>query len=339
MEKATPRTPVMGDVARLAGVSHQTVSRVLNGHPHIRPSTRAKVEQAIAQLGYQPNTAARALVRGRTGMVGIVTAAGAFYGPRSAQHAVSVAARAAGFSVTNIELDEITAATLAAAVEDLARMGVEGLVVVAGHDAAVDVARRRRGTLPVVVVEGDLTRAAMSVGVDQVAGAVAATEHLLGLGHRRIAHISGPLDWSEARARLDGWRLAMARAGLPAADLVSGDWSPSSGYAAGRRLADDAGVTAVFAGNDQMALGALRALREAGRRVPEDVSLVGFDDIPEAAYLSPPLTTVHQDFTTVGRRAIAVLTAVLQGDELPAGGLLPAPLVVRASTAPARTEA
>ncbi|TQM63765.1 LacI family DNA-binding transcriptional regulator [Humibacillus xanthopallidus] len=339
MEKATPRTPVMGDVAKLAGVSHQTVSRVLNDHPHIRPSTRAKVEQAIAQLGYQPNTAARALVRGRTGMVGIVTAAGAFYGPRSAQHAVSVAARAAGFSVTNIELDEITSETLAAAVEDLARVGVEGLVVVAGHDAAVDVARRRQGTLPVVVVEGDLTRAAMSAGVDQVAGAVAATEHLLRLGHRRIAHISGPLDWSEARARLDGWRLAMTRAGLPAADLLPGDWSPASGYAAGQRLADDAGVTAVFAGNDQMALGALRALREAGLRVPEDVSLVGFDDIPEAAYLSPPLTTVHQDFTTVGRQAIAVLTAVLRGDEPPTGGLLPAPLVVRGSTATARTEA
>lgn len=239
MDDAAPRTPVMGDVARLAGVSHQTVSRVVNGHPHIRPATREKVEQAIAQLGYQPNSAARALVRGRTGMVGVVTAAGAFYGPRSAQHAVSVAARAAGFSVTNVELDEITPRTLAEAVEDLVRVGVEGLVVVAGHDAAVEVARRRQGSLPVVVVEGDLTRAAMSAGVDQVAGAVAATEHLLSLGHRRVAHVSGPLDWAEARARLDGWRLAMARAGLPAADLVVGDWSPGSGYDAGQRLAAD----------------------------------------------------------------------------------------------------
>lgn len=334
MTNATPRTPVMGDVARLAGVSHQTVSRVINGHPYIRPSTRESVERAIAQLGYQPNTAARALVRGRSGMVGIVTASGAFYGPRSAQNAVSAAARAAGYSVTSVELDDITHETLAAKVEELARLGVEGLVVVAGHDAAVEVARRREGVLPVVVVEGDLTRAPMSVGVDQVAGAMAATQHLIDLGHRRIAHVTGPLDWSESKARLEGWRLAMASAGLPAADVVHGDWSPASGYVAGQQLAGNPDVTAIFAGNDQMALGVLRALREAGRRVPEDVSLVGFDDIPEAAYLYPPLTTVHQDFAAVGRQAIAVLTAVLRGAEPPSGGLLPAPLVVRGSAAP-----
>lgn len=338
MASAHPKTPVMADVALLAGVSHQTVSRVLNGHPHIRQSTRERVERAIAQLSYQPNTAARALVRGRSGLIGIVTGSGAFYGPRSAHQGVSAAARKAGYSVTSVELDDITEATLAAAVEDLSRLGVEGLIVVAGHDAAVDVARKRAGALPVVVVEGDLTRAAMSAGVDQVAGAVAATEHLIGLGHRRIAHISGPLHWCEARARLEGWQLAMERSGLPAVHLLRGDWSPVSGYAAGQQIAADAEITAVFASNDQMALGALRALREAGRSVPGDVSLVGFDDIPEAAYLFPPLTTVHQDFAAVGHQAIAVLAAALRGAELPMPGLLSAPLIERASTAPPRKE-
>lgn len=208
-----PKTPVMADVALLAGVSHQTVSRVLNGHPHIRQSTRERVERAIAQLSYQPNTAARALVRGRSGLIGIVTGSGAFYGPRSAHQGVSAAARKAGYSVTSVELDDITEATLAAAVEDLSRLGVEGLIVVAGHDAAVDVARKRAGALPIVVVEGDLTRAAMSAGVDQVAGAVAATEHLIGLGHRRIAHISGPPPSGrlEPRIRLHRWTADRSR--------------------------------------------------------------------------------------------------------------------------------
>ncbi len=330
------RPAVMADVARLAGVSHQTVSRVVNEHASIRPETRERVVRAIAQLGYRPNTAARALVRGRSGMVGIVTASGGLFGPRSAQQGVGVAARAAGYAVASVDLPDVTAEALAAAVDDLARAGVEGVVVVAGHDAAVDVARSRPGRLPVVVVEGDLSRTPMSVGVDQVAAASAAVEHLVDLGHRRVDHVAGPADWAEARARVEGWRAAARRTGVAAPAPVVGDWSAASGHEAGRALAADPDVTAVFVGNDQMAVGLLHAMHEAGRAVPQEVSVVGFDDIPEAAFLAPPLTTVHQDFGGVGQQALTLLSAAIRGERLPPVSLLPARLVVRESTAPPR---
>ncbi len=333
MQRSTVRAPVMSDVARLAGVSHQTVSRVINDHPHISAPTRAKVQQAIDQLGYRPNTAARALVRGRSGMIGIVTASGSYFGPRSAQHGVGSAARAAGFAVASIDLADVTRDALSTAIDDLARIGVEGVVVVAGHDAAVDAARSRPGELPVVVVEGDLSHTLLTVGVDQVAGATAAVEHLIRLGHRRIAHVAGPADWAEARARVEGWRTAMSRAGLATQEPLVGDWTAASGFEAGRAIAADPGVTAIFAGNDQMALGVLRALHEAGRRVPDDVSVVGFDDIPEAAFLTPPLTTVHQDFTDVGARAIEVLIAAIHAESTSPVPLLSPALVIRRSTA------
>lgn len=337
MAVKSTRPPVMGDVARLAGVSHQTVSRVINNHPHIRPETREKVERAIEQLRYRPNTAARALVLGRSGLVGIVTTSGSYFGPRSAQYAVGAAARDAGYAIASIDLTNITREDLAAAIEDLTRIGVEGVVVVAGHDAAVDIARSRPGELPVVVVEGDLSRTPLAVGVDQYAGGIAAVEHLIGLGHRRIVHVAGPADWAEARARADGWRSAMSRAGLPTVEPLRGDWSAESGYEAGRLIARDPEATAVFAANDHMALGVLRALHESERRVPADVSVVGFDDIPEAAWLWPPLTTVHQAFADVGTNAMDVLTAAIRGEDAAPVPLLRPHLVIRGTTAP-RTE-
>ncbi len=246
----------------------------------------------------------------------------------------SSAARAAGYAVATVDLGEVTREGLAVAVDDLTRLGVEGVLVVAGHDAAVEVARSRPGDVPVVVVEGDLSRTPMTVGVDQVAGALAAVRHLVDLGHRRVVHLAGPRDWAEARARTEGWRRAMSEAALPTTEPLVGDWSAASGYAAGRGIAADPAVTAVFAGNDQMALGVLRALAERGRPVPGAVSVVGFDDIPEAAFLHPPLTTVRQDFDAVAARALDLLDAAIRG-ETPSPVPLVAPtLVVRASTAP-----
>ena len=189
--------------------------------------------------------------------------------------------------------------------------------------------------VPVVVVEGDLTRARWTVGVDQVAGARLAVHHLLDLGHREIVHLAGPPDWAEARAREDGWRQEMAAAGLRPAEPVHGDWSADYGYRAGSRIAADTAVTAVFTANDQIAIGLLLALHEAGRRVPQDVSVVGFDDEPAAAYLVPPLTTVRQDFAAVGRRAIQTITAAIAGSDVDPPGLLQPDLILRRSTAPA----
>ncbi|WP_242652922.1 LacI family DNA-binding transcriptional regulator [Intrasporangium flavum] len=334
MTDTAARAPVMQDVARLAGVSHQTVSRVINGATSIRPETRERVLQAIERLGYRPNTAARALVSGRSATIGIIATASTLFGPTSVHRTVNVAAREAGFFASSVSLSEMTREGFDAAVDHLDRLAVEGIVVIAGHDEALEVARSRSAHTPFVIVEGDLTRARRTVGVDNVAGARLATRHLLDLGHTEIAHITGPLDWAEARARSEGWRAEMVSAGLRPMEPVAGDWSAGSGYRAGLHLAADEAVTAVFAANDQMAIGALRALHEAGRRVPEDVSVVGFDDVPEAEYVIPPLTTVRQDFEQIGREAIAMLTQVISGDTDQEPSLIDPELIVRASTAP-----
>ena len=322
----------MTDVARLAGVSHQTVSRVINGSPSIRPETKERVLRAIEKLGYRPNTAARALVSGRSGTIGIIATETSLFGPTSIRRTIEEAAQEEGLLATSVTLDTVTMAALDDAVDHLVAHAVEGLVMIAPQDEALETMRARRSGIPCVIVEGDLSQNEWTVGVDQVAGARMATEHLLSLGHRSIAHIAGPPSWGEARARREAWEAAMAAAGLDASTVEVGDWSAGSGYAAGRRLAARGGFTAVFAANDQMALGLMLALHEEGVRVPDEVSVVGFDDIPEAAYLIPPLTTIRQDFPAVGRAAIRVLRSALSGNEpetVPE--LIPPQLVVRRS--------
>ncbi|MDN5796589.1 MAG: LacI family DNA-binding transcriptional regulator [Intrasporangium sp.] len=332
------RAPVMQDVARLAGVSHQTVSRVINGASSIRPETRERVLQAIDRLGYQPNRAARALVSGRSGTIGIIATASTLFGPTSIHRTVNTAARRAGYFASSVSLAEMTREGFEAAVDHLDRLAVEGIVVIAGHDEALEVARSRSGRTPFVIVEGDLSRGRRTVGVDNVAGARMVTRHLLDLGHVEIAHVTGPLDWAESRARAEGWRAEMLAIGLRPMEPLVGDWSAASGYEAGLVLAAESDVTAVFAANDQMAIGILRALHESGRAVPEDVSVVGFDDVPEAGYLIPPLTTVRQDFSAIGRSAIAMLTAAISGDADHVPSLIDPELIVRASTSsPGRT--
>lgn len=332
---ANGRTPVMSDVARLAGVSHQTVSRVVNGQTNLRPETREKVEQAIRQLGYRRNSAARALVTRRSGTIGVIGAKSGYWGPSTVHRTIQAAGRQAGYFVSATNLQSLTRAELTDALDHLHDQSVEGIVLISATDDAIEVARAKEASgVPVVVVEAAEDRARWTVGVDQVAGAVLGTEHLIHLGHKEILHLAGPPDWTEARGRLLGWQTAMYNAGLRPALHLAGDWSARSGYELGRDIARHSEVTAVFAANDQMALGLLRALTEAGRSVPDDVSVVGFDDIPEAAYLIPPLTTVRQDFTAVGRRAIEILQSAIAADGRPDPERLISPeLVVRASTA------
>jgi DNA-binding LacI/PurR family transcriptional regulator len=334
------RPPVMADVARLAGVSHQTVSRVINGQTNLRPATRLRVEEAIRQLGYRPNSAARALVTKRSATVGVIGSKSGFGGPSAGHRAIQAAGREAGYFVSSVNLHDLTRDAVSDAVDHLRDQRVEGIVLIAANDDAVEVARHQEvAGIPVVVVEGSLDKARWTVGVDQVAGAVLATEHLLDLGHTEIVHVAGPMQWTEARGRLRGWEQAMHAAGLRPSPHVDGDWTAESGYRAGQALARRDDLTAVFVANDQMALGLLRALWEAGRSVPGDVSVVGFDDIPEAAFLIPPLTTVRQDFTAVGHRAIEILqTAIAEpasGADVPARLIQPE-LVARASTAAPR---
>jgi DNA-binding LacI/PurR family transcriptional regulator len=330
------RAPVMADVARLAGVSHQTVSRVINGASSIRPETRDRVLEAIERLGYRPNTAARALVTRRSATIGVISTEAGLWGPSSVQRGIEQSAREVGYFVSSVNLVHVTRQALAAAVDHLLGQSVEGIVMVVPHDEALEVVRAHEAQVPCVVVEGDLSSAAAAVGVDQVLGARLATRHLLELGHTDVVHISGPRNWAEARARVEGWARELRTAGLRPDEPVAGDWTAATGYAVGQRIARRDEVTAVFAANDSTALGLLRALSEHGRSVPQDVSVVGFDDIPEAGYLLPPLTTVHQDFTTVGRRAIDVLHAAIIGTEDALPRLVEPRLVVRSSTAPPR---
>ncbi|MFC7328974.1 LacI family DNA-binding transcriptional regulator [Marinactinospora rubrisoli] len=337
MPSPNGRGPVMADVARLAGVSHQTVSRVLNGHPNVRDATRERVQAAIEELGYRRNSSARALVTRRTNVLGVIAVHTTLYGPASTLFGLEQAARAAGYFVSIVSLKSVDTASLSAAIRYLAEQSIEGLVLLAPQRVTAESLAALPVTLPVVAVEGGQAPDIPVVCVDQFSGARAATRHLLGLGHRTVWHVTGPDGWPEAEGRIDGWRSALRAAGAAAPVPVPGDWTPRSGYAAGLRLARDPAVTAVFVANDQMALGLLRAFNEAGVRVPDDVSVVGFDDIPEAEFLTPPLTTVWQDFTQVGERSIEVLLAQIDGPARHGGEpprvVVPARLVTRASTA------
>ncbi len=316
----------MTDVARLAGVSYQTVSRVLNDHPSVRPATRARVRQAMTSLGYRPNAAAQALAGRRTRQIGVVAQASSLFGPSSMLQAVELAAREANYSVT-VTVPE---RHLGDAVERLVRQGAEGLVVMAPIVGDVETITL---DLPMVVAQAGVEHEHSVVAVDQFSAAAEVTRHLLDQGPSTVWHIAGPDDWYEARARVDGWRSALEAAGVDQPDVLHGDWTAESGYELGVHLASAGGVQAVFVANDQMALGVLHALREAGIDVPGDVLVAGFDDVPEARFFAPPLTTVRQDFAEVGRQAIRLLT-----EELDRGGpahtsvSVPAELVIRTSS-------
>jgi DNA-binding LacI/PurR family transcriptional regulator len=300
----------MHDVAALAGVSHQTVSRVLNGFPGIKPATRERVESAIRELGYRRNLAARTLVTRRTRAIGVLTPASAEFGPTSSLYAIERATRASGYQPL-ITSTPVEPAAVRESLGFLLDQSVEALVVIAPYRVVLDELDRLRPELPIVALQtGDATPLP-SVTVDQTAGARLAARHLLDRGHRRIQQIAGPVDFLEARVRRDAVAEVLREAGVELLPVLQGDWTADSGYASGARL--DPGTTAVVAGNDQMALGLIHALADLGRRVPEDVAVVGFDDIPESAHSRPPLTTVHQDFETVGRRAVERLVALIEG--------------------------
>jgi DNA-binding LacI/PurR family transcriptional regulator len=328
----------MADVARAAGVSHQTVSRVLNHSTAVRNETRARVLAAIDKLGYRRNPAARALVTRRSKTLGVVSLDTTLYGPASMLYAIEQSAREAGYFVALASEKKITTVTLGTALDRLAQQAVEGLVVIAPLRETAEALGQLPRDIPVVVVEGAAAPWLRTVCVDQVDGARQITRHLLEQGAATVWHVRGAEGWIEAEARESGWRHELLQSKAPVREPLPGDWSPASGYAAGRILAGRDDVEAVFVANDQMALGLLRAFSEAGRRVPDDVLVAGFDDVPEAAYYSPPLTTIRQNFAEVGRKSVELL--VHQLDEQPCAQsaplttLVPAELVVRQSTVP-----
>ncbi|WP_295828840.1 LacI family DNA-binding transcriptional regulator [uncultured Microbacterium sp.] len=307
------------DVAVAAGVSAQTVSRVLNGYPGIREATRERVLDAVAALDYRVNNAARALGTSLTRTVGVVASDAVLHGPAAGITALERAARARGRWISTAYTDSDDPADIDAAARHLLDQGVDGIVLVAAHGAT----SLEGYDVPIVPLYGES-------GSRQRDAAALVVDHLADLGHRRIVEVAGPSDWREALARTAGVADAVDRRGLERADRLEGDWSAASGAAVAEAVASGiaAGATAVAVANDQMALGLTAGLVSRGLRVPADVSVAGFDDNPDAAFYTPSLTTVRLDVEGEAEYAVA---AVL-GDAVVAPA---APvLVVRDSTAP-----
>ncbi len=326
----------MFDVARAAGVSHQTVSRVLNDSAAVKESTRRRVNAAIDELGYRRNLAARALATHRSKTLGVICFDSTLYGPASMLYAIEHASRSAGYFVSVASESTIDSTTLPRALNRLAEQSVEGVVVIAPLSETRRALSQLRRDIPVVAVDATGGLGLPVVSVDQLDGARQVTRHMLERGVSTVWHVTGAEGWTETDARLAGWREELTDTGCAIPEPLQGNWSPASGYQAGIALARRTDVDAVFVANDQMALGLLRAFAEAGRVVPDDVLVAGFDDVPEAEFYSPPLTTVRQDFTTVGRRSVEMLIArVEDADETPIDDqpvLVPAQLIVRHST-------
>jgi DNA-binding LacI/PurR family transcriptional regulator len=327
----TPARVGVRQVAERAGVSTQTVSRVLNGHPNIREETRRRVLDAMSALDYRVNNAARALGTRSTRTLGLIASNASLYGPAAAITALENAAREVGRWVVTAYADADDAASVEEAVDHLLGQGVDGIVLVALHGSAREaVTDRARG----VLVLPFLDDAGLAL---QREAAALAVSHLVSLGHRRIARLGGPSDWHEERARAAGHADALAAHGLEPGDAWSGDWSAASGFAVAAEVAASvrsaAGPTAIAVANDQMALGLIAGLDAAGVAVPAQASVTGFDDNPDAAYYRPALTTVRLDLAGQARRCVAV---ALSGDASAVVGdvtAAPAVLAARASTA------
>lgn len=332
MNDKTSTRPNIREVASLAGVSHQTVSRVINGHPSIRPATRERVMRVIEEVGYRPSSAARALALRRNSRLGVVVDSAVKFGPNSTLRAVEEAAREAGYTVSVVSVADEGRLTVRGAIDNLLDQGIEALAVIAPRASALDDITAHGYELPTTIVSSIVDPRFMTASMNQEEAARLAVDHLFELGHRRIGHVAGPLDWIDAQGRVRGWSDALAAHGLEAPPLFVGDWEADSGYDFGMRFDPAAHGTALFMGNDQMALGFLHACVRRGIDVPAEVSVVGVDDLPEARHFWPPLTTIRQDFHALGVGTVAGLLAALRGEKGDHSIVIPGELVVREST-------
>ena len=333
---STTRVSSMIDVAELSGVSHQTVSRVLNNHKNVTEKTRAKVLAAMKELDYRPNLVARALVTGKTATIGVLSHDTTLFGPASTLHAVQSSARNMGYKTTIYSLKSEDPESINAGISELMSDGVDGIVIIAPQIQGTEEISKVIGNFPAVLVESESSASLPSVNVDQIYGAYEVTKHLINLGHKKVAHISGPKDWFETDRRIKGFMKAISENKLDDSLIWEGDWSASSGYEAGKKIVKNKKITAIFAGNDAMALGALKAINEAGLNVPRDISLVGFDDLPESRFLTPSLTTARQDFQEVGEQALAILLSLINKKKARMNVAIKPEILIRESTAKAK---
>ena len=332
-----PQRASMADVARLAGVSSQTVSRVSNGHLSVTPSTREQVLAAMRQLGYRPNSAARALKWGEFHTIGVILFTLSTTGNSRTLVAIAMEAARREYATTLLPVAAPTQDAVFGAFTRLEELAVDAIIVIMEVHLLDSATVHLPPDMQVVVVDSDAGDRYTVVDTDQADGARQATRHLLDLGHHTVWHVAGPDASFAGERRTAAWRATLEAEGRPVPPLKRGDWTAESGYHAGLQLADEPTCTAIFAANDQMALGILRAMHEKGRAVPTDVSVVGFDDLPDAASFTPPLTTIHQNFAEVGRRCVEAVLRQLHSDAPERGTtLVPTHLVVRDSTAPPR---
>jgi DNA-binding LacI/PurR family transcriptional regulator len=325
------------DVARAAGVSYQTVSRVINESPRVKSSTRQAVLETIARLGFRPNRAARALAGGPVQSVIVLTSNTSLYGPASALEGVEEAAREVGF-IMGVRVVESAAPVDVRAAVERAIEPAGSLIVIAFDPLGMAVRDFLPHDVPVAWVipaptEGEVPPMT-SVWIDERAAAKEATQYLLSLGHQTVYHVSIP-SWTGETRRMSGWRSALEEAGAPVPKPLLSGWSAQWGYEAGQKLAGNPKITAVLCGNDDIALGVMRAMHEASRPIPADVSIVGFDDVPYARFYTPALTTVRQDFKALGKVCFAQLLSLV-GPSRQAGRLEypEAQLVIRESAGP-----
>ncbi len=327
----------MADVARHAGVSSQTVSRVANGLANVDDSTRERVLGSMRAVGYRPNGAARALKYGRFHTIGVIMFTLETLGNVRTLDAIATEAAAADYTVTLMPVPDPTMGAVSGAYRRLSEQAVDGIIIIFEASLLDRVEITLPPGLPVVVIDSNAGSGFAVVDTDQALGARQATEHLLSLGHRQVWHLAGPIASFSAGHRAESWRETLQTAGITPPPLIHGDWTTESGHRAALELIgtrDD--VTAIFAANDQMALGAMKALHELGRDIPSDVSVVGFDDMDESRAFWPPLTTVRQNFREVGRVAMERLLSQIENpDAAPRTTLIPTELVVRESSGPA----
>lgn len=327
------KKPNIYDVANLAGVSHQTVSRVINDGPHTKAETRARVERAMSDLSYVPNAAARALVTARSKMIGMVVADEIFFGPAGMLHSLKNEIRLADYFAISCSVDGSSSESMVEGIKHLRKLGLEAIVVTTPQFDYSETVRQMLPNIPALFIDSKSGEGQLSISLDNFAGTRLATEHLIGLGHKNILHISGPSTWQDAKPRVRGYESAMLAAGLTP-NVISADWLIETGYAIGLKLDLDASqTTAIVAANDHLALGLMKAFHERSIAVPDRVSIVGFDDIPEAAYLAPPLTTLRPDFDQLGKLAVGLILGSISQSETVDNKTLYPELIIRNSTA------
>lgn len=335
-DNATPERPNIRHVASVAGVSHMTVSRVLNNHPNIKADTRAKVLAVIEELNYRPNSAARALATQRNRRIGVLIEASTAYGPSSTLRGIEMAAGQLDYSVTSVSVHSDEQSDPREAVAQLTGQGVDALCVIAPRSSSLSALRQLNIGLPALVIKADADTSFLTTSLDQQQGTFLVVDHLVELGHRDVLHLSGPLDWLDARARERAFHTRSRDWKLRERPVVVGDWSPDFAYDYAISLKRRPDYTAIFAGNDEMALGLIHGFATRGIGIPDELSVVGFDDLPLSAHFLPPLTTVRQDFHALGSKAVSVLVAALEGREVPKRTKLAAELQVRQSSGPPR---